>query len=84
MPINVKGLIEYEKYYSFDKKNKLLTPLSGQFEAAFWLNPPAGPPLSVEKTMIELWSILLARSSSTTRPTDSSSFQSIPVISMTV
>jgi hypothetical protein len=51
----------------------LFTPLNGQFEAAFWLNPAAGPPLSVVKTMIESASMPCLSRLEMMRPTDSSS-----------
>ena len=51
------------------------TNLSGRLHAASV--PPAAPPLSVEKTMIEFWSISRSLSALTTRPNDSSSDVSI-------
>lgn len=49
-----------------------LTPLRGQLLAAFRLNPPAGPPLSVVNIIIELSSIPLSLNAFVTLPTDSS------------
>ncbi|GLH14179.1 Protein of unknown function [Gryllus bimaculatus] len=49
----------------------------GQLDAAFRLKPAAGPPLSVEKMMILLLSILALFRAATTRPTDWSSSDSI-------
>lgn len=46
------------------------TPLSGQLDAAFKLNPPAGPPLSVEKMIILSRNMPLFCRASTTWPTD--------------
>jgi len=61
------------------KTNKTLTPLSGQLEAALELNPAAGPPLSVEKIMIELLSIPRSSNADTTSPTHWSNLDTIPV-----
>ena len=57
--------------------SQIPTPFNGQFEAAFKLNPLAGPPLSVVKTMIESFSIFFCASASTTFPTDSSNLYNI-------
>ena len=58
---------------------KTLTPLSGQLEAALRLNPAAGPPLSVEKIIIELLSIPRSPNADTTSPTHWSNLDNIPV-----
>ena len=50
-----------------------LTPRKGQFDAWFWLNPAAGPPLSVENTIIEFCNIPDVCRAFTIRPTLSSS-----------
>lgn len=60
-------------YYDY----KILTPFRGQLDAAFRLNPAAGPPLSVVNTTIEFLSILRCLKLSITKPTDSSSFVNI-------
>jgi len=57
----------------------ILTPLSGQLEAALRLKPAAGPPLSVEKIIIESLSIPRSASAATTSPTHSSNLDNIPV-----
>jgi len=58
---------------------KSLTPLSGQLEAALRLNPAAGPPLSVEKIIIELLRIPLSPNADTTSPTHWSNLDNIAV-----
>lgn len=58
---------------------RTFTPRSGQLEAALRLKPAAGPPLSVEKIMMELLSILRSSSAATTSPIHWSSFDNIPV-----
>ena len=57
----------------------MFTPLRGQLEAALRLNPAAGPPLSVEKMMIELLSIPRSPNADTTSPTHWSNLDNIPV-----
>jgi hypothetical protein len=52
-------------------------------EAALRLNPAAGPPLSVEKIMIELLSIPLSPNADTTWPTHWSNLDNIPVRNVT-
>jgi hypothetical protein len=69
-------LKEYSKVFC---KKKTLTPLSGQLEAALRLNPAAGPPLSVEKIIIELLSISCSPNAATTSPTHWSNLDNIPV-----
>jgi len=48
-------------------------------EAALRLNPAAGPPLSVEKIMIELLSIPRSSNADTTSPTHWSNLDNIPM-----
>lgn len=59
-------------YKNLKVRTESLTPLRGQLLAAFKLNPPAGPPLSVVKIIIELSSIPLSLNAFVTLPTDSS------------
>lgn len=74
----VYNCIHTAKNYNLSLSVWYLTPLRGQFEAAFKLNPAAAPPLSETNTMIELSNILTFCKASTTRPTDSSNSCSIP------
>lgn len=55
------------------------TPLSGQLEAAFKLNPAGAPPLSVEKMIILSFSMSFLDNASTSSPIASSIFVKIAV-----
>lgn len=55
------------------------TPRKGQLDAAFRLNPAAGPPLSVVKTMMLFLSMPELCKAFITSPTDVSSLLSIAI-----